>query len=179
MCKVLKVSRASVYYQAKPRQTDMKITEVIKTIFKESRNNYGTRKIKVELTKLGFIVSRRRIGRIMAEVGLVSNYTVKQHKPKNTCVNEEAVPNKVNREFNERNSREVVVSDLTYVRVANTWHYICLLLDLSNREIIGYSAGAHKDALLVKQAFNRIDGPLSAIEIFHTDRGSEVRQEVA
>lgn len=33
--------------------------------FKESRNNYGTRKIKIELEKKGLTVSRRRIGRIM------------------------------------------------------------------------------------------------------------------
>jgi len=48
----------------------------------------------------------------------------------------------VNREFDKRDSREVVISGLIYVRVANTCHYICVLLELSNREIIGYSAGA-------------------------------------
>ena len=35
-------------------------------------------------------------------------------------------------------SYEVVVSDLTYVRVGNAWNYICILLDLYNREIVGY-----------------------------------------
>ena len=34
----------------------------------------------------------------------------------------------------------VVVSDLTYVRVRMSWNYICVLVDLFNREIIGYSS---------------------------------------
>ena len=79
MCKVLKVSRALVYYVSK-KQDDSEIRNHIIQIFHESRNNYGTRKIKVKLAERGYQVSRRRIGRIMKEEGLVSNYTVKQFK---------------------------------------------------------------------------------------------------
>ena len=35
--------------------------EHIKEIFKNSRNNYGSRKIKVELKKKGIIASKRQI----------------------------------------------------------------------------------------------------------------------
>ena len=57
-------------------------------IFHASRQNYGTRKIKIELKKRGFIVSRRRIGRIMQEQGLVSTYTIAQFKPHMKSCNE-------------------------------------------------------------------------------------------
>lgn len=40
----------------------------------------------------------------------------------------------------------ILVSDLTYVKVANRWSYICFLNDLYNREIIGFSVGEKKDA---------------------------------
>ncbi len=40
---------------------------------------------------------------------------------------------------------ETLVSDLTYVKVGGTWHYICLFIDLFNREIVGYSAGKNKE----------------------------------
>ena len=51
-----------------------------------SENNYGTRKIKVEMAKRGHIFSKRRIERIMKENGLVSSCTVKQYKiHKSTC----------------------------------------------------------------------------------------------
>jgi len=35
------------------------------------------------------------------------------------------------------------------VNVAGKWNYICLLINLFNREIVGYSVGAKKDANLV------------------------------
>ena len=67
-----------------------------------------------------------------------------------------------------------IVSDLTYVRVGSRWNYVCLLIDLYNREIVGHSAGERKDARLVKSAFATLDFPLDDIEAFHTDRGSEL-----
>lgn len=73
---------------------------------------------------------------------------------------------------------DVVVSDLTYVKVAGKWNYICLILDLWNREIIGYAAGKHKTAELVYQAFCKIPYDLSRIHIFHTDRGNEFKNKV-
>jgi len=45
------------------------------------------------------------------------------------------------------------VSDLTYVRVKANWYYLCVFVDLYNREIIGYSEGPKKDVSLVHQAF--------------------------
>jgi len=177
MCRVLELNRSTYYYESKKinRQDEPKITEHIIEIFRVSRNNYGTRKIKVELAKLKHFVSRRRIGRIMREHGLVSNYTVAQYKPPKETCNESKTANVVNREFNDRDYRNVVVSDLTYVRVGTRWHYICVLIDLFNREIIGYSAGARKDAKLVKMAFHTVYGTLSDINIFHTDRGNEFK----
>jgi len=65
------------------------------------------------------------------------------------------------------------VSNLTYVRVNQEWHYLCVLVDLYNREIIGYSAGSNKDVTLVHQAFSSVSYNLHVLEIFHTDRGKE------
>ena len=54
MCKLLNISRSSLYYaKNKPAKKynaeEEKLTQHIKEIFKNSRNNYGFRKIKVEL----------------------------------------------------------------------------------------------------------------------------------
>ncbi|SDY39494.1 Transposase InsO and inactivated derivatives [Eubacterium barkeri] len=175
MCKLLKIPRSTFYYIPKekdPRE-DKTLNQQICDIFNQSRNNYGTRKIKVELERIGKQVSRRRIGRIMASNGLVSNYTIKQYKVHRTKCIPSQTPNIVNREFNRQEALEVIVSDLTYVNVSGKWHYICLIIDLYNREIIGYAAGKHKDAQLVYKAFSRIQRDLNTIQIFHTDRGSE------
>lgn len=177
MCKVLQISRSTYYYEAKPKTNDTTLETTIIKIFKESRSTYGTRKIKVELVKLGYQVSRRRIGRIMKANGLVSRYTIAQFKPhKDTC-NESKTANLVKRNFKEQTPLHVVVSDLTYVRVGMNWNYICVLIDLFNREIIGYSAGRNKDASLVTKAFTSVNTNLNHIQVFHTDRGNEFKNK--
>ena len=100
---------------------------------------------------------------------------VAKYKVHKTTCNEAKVANVVNRSFNGRNNLEVVVSDLTYARVNGKWNYVCLMLDLFNREIIGFSAGPNKDARLVYEAFASIKHDLSKVKIFHTDRGNEFK----
>lgn len=121
----------------------------------------------------GYQVSRRRIARIMRHNWLVSVYTVKKYKVYATKVNETAIVNEVNREFNNWAYKEVVVSDLTYVKVNNKWCYICILLDLHNHEIIGNSCWPNKTAKLVQEAFAMVKGKLHEIEYFHRYRGNE------
>lgn len=117
MCDVPGIPKSTFYYTSKKTaEPDPIINDVIE-IFKSSRRNYGTRKIKYELKDLGIIASRRRIGRIMKENGLVSNYTVAQYKVHKQPVNDDSFPNEVNQQFEGRNHLEVIVSDLNYVRV--------------------------------------------------------------
>ena len=157
---------------------DIKLESEIMRIFRESRGNYGTRKIKVKLEEIGIVVSRRKIGQIMSKLGLISNYIKHRPKQKKTKCNDDDYPNILNREFDREKSLDVVVSDLTYVKVAGVWHYICLIVDLWNREIVGFSAGRNKTAELVYQAFESISYPLNRINIFHTDRGSEFKNYI-
>ncbi len=149
MCRVLQVNRSTYYYESNPRPIDNSAEEAVVRIFESNRRVYGTRKIKIELKKLDMIVSRRRIGLLMKKNGLASVYTVAQYKPHKTTYNESEIQNELNREFKKETPLEAVVSDLTYVRVAGQWNYICLLIDLFNREIIGHSCGRAKDAKLV------------------------------
>lgn len=179
MCAVLQLSRSTYYYEAKQRDNqEQELTKLITQIFKDNHHVYGQRKIKVELQKLDWQVSRRRIGRIMKEQGLLSKYTVAQFKPRKSPVNESATVNVLNRKFNQKKALKVIVSDLTYVRVAQRWHYICVLVDLYNREIIGYSSGPHKNAELVQRAFSTVPYNLTRLELFHTDRGSEFKNQL-
>lgn len=77
--------------------------------------------------------------------------------------------------FDKQEHLNVVASDLTYVRVNGHWNYICVLIDLYNREIIGHSAGENKDAVLVSKSFASIQGNLSNTNIFHNYRGNEFK----
>lgn len=173
MCKCLEISRTGYYtYQEKVSKVDQ-YNDLVVEIFNDNQKVYGTRKLKIECQKTGVQLSRRRISRIMRFNGLVSAYTVKKYKVQKSQVNESETKNEIQREFNGRKEKEVIVSDLTYVRVGQKWNYICIIIDLFNREIVGYSCGHHKDAKLVYQAFTKIKGSLYDYEYFHTDRGSE------
>ena len=125
MYKVLQISRSTYYYEEKIKPPDDELSSKISKIFHPNLQSYSTRKIKVELKQLGLTVSRRRIGRIMKENKLVSTYTVAQFKPHKDNCNESMVANELNQAFKQEDLA-VVVSDLTYVRVNQKWHYICL-----------------------------------------------------
>ncbi len=177
MCKVLQVSGSTYYYESKQKTDESELTASIIAIFKAGRNSYGTRKIKQELSKKGMIVSCR-IVRIMKQEGLVSAYTAAQFHPQKDTCNESEIADAVNRKFDEQPYRNAAASDLTYVRAGMNRNCICVLADLFNREITGYSAGPHKTAALVRQAFMTVKGSLEKISIFHTDRGNEFRNQL-
>lgn len=111
----------------------------------------------------------------MKEQGFVSKYTVAQYKPQKTKSNEDNVANLLDRNIDNQKESAVVFSDLTYVRVQQKWVYLCFLVDLFNREIIGYSSGKNKDVPLVHKAFASVKINLNEIQVFHTDRGNEFK----
>ena len=167
----------STYYRLRgepePEVAEDPIADDVERVFRENRGRYGARRIKRELAKDGIKASRRRIGEIMKSRGLVSCYARAKFRPHPDRPNEAELPNVLNREFDGHRPHTHVVSDLTYVRVLGAWCYICLLIDLYNREIVGHAAGARKDANLVKAAFATVSFPLFDIDVFHSDRGSE------
>ncbi|CCV66626.1 putative transposase [Paracholeplasma brassicae] len=180
MCLLLGVPRSNYYYEINRIQTEVETIEdkEIIQIFEESTNRYGSRKIKFELSKKNIIMSRKKIRKIMERNGLVSCYIVFRYKPTKSSTNEQKIESIVSRSFDNYEKHEVVVSDLTYVNVAGKWNYICILIDLFNREIIGYSYVKHKDANLVQKAFYSLSIPIKNINIFHTDRGKEFDNQI-
>ena len=136
-------------------------------IFYKNRKVYGTQKIKKVLENQGIRVSRRKIGRIMKICGLKSSYTTAYYKHHGTSCNEVPVKNRLNREFTHKNPLEAIVTDLTYVKVGKKWHYIYLILDLFNREIIGYACDEHKSSELVKKTFSRVPYSLTDVSLFY------------
>ena len=183
MCRYLGVTRSLMYYKPTPHKVDVALENAVIEEFNNNRRVYGTKKIKKALKrrKIPMVASRRRIGKVMKKYGLVSKYTMRHNKSNSKAkdvINEENKPNIVGRQFNDRKPLEVVVSDLTYVRVGGKWHYICLLTDLCAREIIGFAAGRERDAKLVRKAFYRVNCDLRGIDIFHSDRGGEFKNEI-
>ena len=173
MCKLLNISRQTYYYKTKKKPSEAALEAAVTEEFNRSRKNYGTRKIKAALAKRDILVSRRKISQIMNRRGLKSNYTKANYRKHTSNVNHSDIGNTLDRAFTEREPLEAIITDLTYVRAGTTWCYVCFIIDLFNREIIGHSCGPNKDAPLVKSAFQTISHPLTEVKIFHTDRGKE------
>lgn len=177
MCAYLNVSRSSVYYQSvRKKNDDTALESFIKTIWKNSRQNYGSRNIKRDLDEhYGLVVSRRKIRRIMVKLAIQSNYQVKVFRPKQVGTNYATNENYLQRDFIVGLPHITIVSDLTYVKVKDQWNYICAMIDLYNGEIVGFSCGRTKESSIVQRAFSSINFPLYEIEVFHTDRGAEFK----
>lgn len=176
-CEILGVARATYYYMVKREEVKPELDPLedeVVSIFHENRGRYGARRIRAVLARRGKVASRRRIGKILKANNLACIRRNSRPKDaKRAPANDAALPNVVGRVFNGHEPRTHICSDLTYVRVGGKWCYICLLIDLYNREIVGHGASERKDARLVKSAFATLDFPISDIEVFHTDRGSE------
>jgi putative transposase len=81
----------------------------------------------------------------------------------------------VDREFNVPEPNRVWVSDITYIKTKLGWHYLAAIIDLYNREVIGYSTSKNIDTELVKQAITNAIARYPGVQgtLFHSDRGSQ------
>ena len=159
----------STYYRLRnepdPEERTDPIADAVEEEFRKSGGRYGARRIKKAPAKREIVASRRRIGEVMKSRNLASCYTKAKFKPRPDRPNEAELPNVLDREFDGHAPRTRIASGLTYVRVPGTWCYICLLIDLRNREIVGHAAGARKDSNLVKAVFATVTFPLFDIDV--------------
>lgn len=178
LCEFLGINRDVYYYLPTKSEIDPELKKAVISTFEQNKGVYGHKKLYKALRKKGVSIGKEKLLKIMKEENLVSKY-VRRRKPKAStdAVNHDEISNKVGRTFNDRKPLEVVASDLTYVDIHNKWHYICLLIELSHREIIGYSAGKNKDAELVRAAWMTVKNDIREICVFHTDRGNEFKNE--
>ena len=146
MCRALKVNRSTTYYKAERRKSLEKIAchekdlQDVKEAFREGKGNYGARQVKNALAVRGITMSRRKIGRLMAELELESVYGKPKYTKPGTVTrnsNHADVSNLLGSRFAGWGENEVIVSDLTYVKVCGRWCHVCVLIDLFNREVVG------------------------------------------
>jgi len=181
MCRVFKLDKASYYHWIKQgsqmQKEDKKLNELIEIIFIQGRENYGTRRIKDKLVqRYGFIVSRRRIGRIMNKLGLVAK-TKKRYRINTTNSNHNlpVAANILNRDFYASYPDEKYVGDITYIPTNEGWLYLATVIDLYSRRIVGWSMDDTMKVSLVNDALNMAliaRKPQKGL-IWHTDRGSQ------
>jgi len=181
MCRVLRVDKSSYYHWVKSgcivKKVDEKLNELVKIVFIQGRGNYGTRRIKDKLKQsYGLFVSRRRIGAIMKDLGLVAK-TKKRYKVNTTDSNHDLpiAANLLERDFYASYPNEKWVGDITYIPTNEGWLYLATVIDLYSRRVIGWSMDDNMQTPLVNDALNMalMSRKPSKGLIWHTDRGSQ------
>ncbi len=108
----------------------MKLVGDIKALFKNSRNNDGTRRLKEALIKQDRQVSRRRIGRLIDAAGLVCKTKRKFKATTNSKHNLPIAPNHLDRQFTVVQPNQAYVGDIAYIRTQEGWLYLAVVIDL-------------------------------------------------
>jgi transposase InsO family protein len=180
MCRALEVSQSGYYEWLKrsPSQhakEDQQLSERIVKHFETNRHVYGTRRLKACLAQEGVQVSRRRIGRLMAEQALRVK-TRRKFKPTTDSSHGQAVaPNILKRQFDVAQPDTVYAGDITYIWTPEGWLYLAVVIDLFSRAVVGWSMSRWLKSELVTSALQMaIDQrqPRPGL-IMHTDRGSQ------
>jgi transposase InsO family protein len=184
MCNVLGVKERGYYQwhsqQGKrllKRKREAHLVEEIYNAFIENKKVFGSRRIKRYLEEQGINISEWKVRRIMRENGLYSCIQKKYKPYKVTKKKDLRYPdNLLNQEFKTEFENEVWVSDITYIKTKLGWVYLAVVMDLYNREIIGYSVSKNIDTELVLRATsNAIGKNPQGLQgtVFHSDRGTQ------
>ena len=138
MCKVLRVPRSCYYrwFTGNISQRDFenqRLTQVIKQVFQESKNTYGSPRIAANLKRQGHVVSRPRVDRLMRKEGLRSK--TKRRFRVTTASNHgySISENHLSRNFKPKTLNETWVSDITYIKTGQFWLYLTTVIDLFDR----------------------------------------------
>ncbi|PNW31174.1 UNVERIFIED_CONTAM: hypothetical protein BEN50_20000 [Euhalothece sp. KZN 001] len=181
MSQVFKVS-ASGYYRwlnrppsSRARQ-NMRLRESIRLIWVLSKRIYGAPRITQELLRLGWQVSRPRVARLMKRMGIASQLRKKWVKTTDSNHSYPVAANLLDRRFNPTQLNQVWVSDITYLPSRQGWLYLTTVMDLADRQILGWSLSTTMSAQHTSVAsFNQAQArrPARSGMTFHSDRGSQ------
>lgn len=180
LCDALGVARGTFYNhifrradRSKYEEEQTQLVLKVKQVFDDSEQRYGAEKIRTVLTNSGIRVSKKRISAIMQELGLYSIRVdaKKQFKRKQQY----AKQNLLKRKFDASHPNQIWVSDITYFKIKSYYIYLCIILDLYSRKIIGWRISRHMSTNLVtstfKVAFRERGEPHNLT--FHSDRGRQ------
>ena len=186
-CRVLQVS-ASGYHQHRLRQaaeigpnqphrrlSDTALAVDIKAVFAEMKGAYGWPRIWRELAARGIRAGKERVRRMMQACGLRARGKRRFKATTNSAHDLPVAPNLLARNFAVDAPNRVWTGDITYIWTEDGWLYLAVVIDLFNRQVVGFAMGQRMTRTLVMDAlrmawFRRHPAPGL---IFHSDRGSQ------
>jgi transposase InsO family protein len=182
MCRLLGVSRAGFYAaerrapSASARRRES-LRAIIGAVYEASRGTYGSPRIHRELRSAETPCGRNLVARMMRESGLRAKARQRQRPLTTNSRHEYGVAeNLLRRRFGVPEIggiNQAWCGDITYIRTAEGWLYLAVLLDLGSRMVVGWAMGETLQASLsvaaLRMALARRQPPAGLIH--HTDRG--------
>lgn len=178
VCRIIQVSRSG-YYSHK-RQNEREVSEQEGQVihcFEKHRGNYGRIRIRKELLHSGIDVSEYKIARIMKKYGLEAKSgrtgKTKRSKPTEEQYIEE---NLIKDKFAVTDPNYLWCSDITELKCHHQSIYVCGVIDVATRRLVGWDIAKHQRQEIVQNAFKMAigrnpDRPVGAV--YHSDRGCQ------
>ena len=181
MCETLAVSASG--YRAwkrggspnRKRLTEEQLLALIQAIHKALKGAYGSPRMVRELRARGFPASKPRVERLMREHGIRARHKRRYKATTDSKHRLPVAPNLLDRNFAPQAPNQSWSADITYIWTDEGWLYLAVVLDLFNREVVGWSIKPRMMADIVTDAltmawFRRKPAPGL---IHHSDRGSQ------
>ena len=144
MCRCLQVSTSGFHAWSKRSmsrrsQDNQRLLVRIRELHAGSDGVMGMPRMHEELGYEGETASPNRIARLMSSEGLQGVPQRRQWRKKPSSARPAYVRNHLERDFvaNEPNTKWV--TDITYLRTAECWLYLCVVLDLYSKRVVGWS----------------------------------------
>jgi putative transposase len=180
MCRCLRVSPSGYYaWRGRPasrrRQANQRLLVRIRNLHAESDGVFGSPWLWEELRYLGESCCCNRVARLMKDDGIRGIPQRRRWRKKPTGTRPDHVRNHLSRDFSADEPNTKWVTDITYIRTAEGWLYLSVVVDLFSGRVVGWSMSARQDRHLVLQAvlmalWQRKDrSPV----ILHSDRGCQ------
>jgi putative transposase len=179
MCRVFKVSRGGYYaWIDRPvshrEKENRQLVERIKVIHEKTDKNYGSPRMTATLRDEKFKVSRPRVARLMRKNGIRAKTRRKFKVTTNSNHKYPISPNLLKQDFAVNQFGKVWVSDITYIPTREGWLYLTVIIDLYNRQIVGWAMSNSLKATettipALKHAYSRFHPGKDLI--FHSDQG--------
>ena len=180
LCRAFGVSRSGLYEHAlkargSRRLGDKVLAKELEPIFRQSRRTYGARRLQQALRRQGIRCGRKRLVRLMSQLGLQA-VQKRRSRPRTTqSVHHEPIsPNRLNQlPLPPSAPNQVWCADLTYLpSQQDGWLYLAAELDLCSKRLVGWKLSSSLATPLVQEAFERALKlwPLGP-ELHHSDRG--------
>ncbi len=179
LCRVLQVSRSG-YYAWRRRepsataQRRQQIGQAAQQSHRDSHGTYGYRRVHRDLVDDREIACcRETVRRVMAELGLCGRHKRRFVKTTDSNHQEPIAANRLQRDFTATHPDQKWLADITYIRLAEGWLYLAVILDCFSRRIVGWSLSRQIDAELVCAALAmalRRRCPQGDL-VHHSDRG--------